>query len=88
MTLAAGKGFDKHARATRKGEFLSRLEALVPWAEFCALIEPHYPKAGNGRPPVGCERILLLKGRGCEKSHKDNNAADEARGSRWKTAYG
>ncbi len=60
MTLAAGKGFDKHARATRKGEFLSRLEALVPWAEFCALIEPHYPKAGNGRPPVGCERILRM----------------------------
>lgn len=60
MTLATGKGFDKHARATRKAEFLSRMEALVPWAEFCALIEPHYPKAGNGRPPVGCERMLRM----------------------------
>ena len=55
MTLSAGMGFDKHARATRKAEFLARMEALVPWAEFCALIEPHYPKAGNGRPPVGLE---------------------------------
>lgn len=60
MTLAAGRGFDKHARATRKAEFLARMEALVPWGEFCALIEPHYPKAGNGRPPVGLERMLRM----------------------------
>jgi len=33
---------------------------LVPWAEFCTLIEPHYPKAGNGRPPVGLERMLRM----------------------------
>ncbi len=32
----------------------------MPWAEFCALIEPHYPKAGNGRPPVGLERMLRM----------------------------
>jgi IS5 family transposase len=60
MTLAAGKGFEVHGRATRKAEFLARMEALVPWAQFCALIEPHYPKAGNGRPPVGLERMLRM----------------------------
>lgn len=60
MTLAAAKGFEVHGRATRKTEFLARMEALVPWAEFCALIEPHYPKAGNGRPPVGLERMLRM----------------------------
>ena len=60
MTLAAIKGFEKHNRATRKAEFLSRMESLMPWAEFCALIEPHYPKAGNGRPPVGLERMLRM----------------------------
>jgi IS5 family transposase len=52
MTLAATKVFEKHNRSTRKTEFLARMESLMPWAEFCALIEPHYPKAGNGRPPV------------------------------------
>ena len=36
------------------------MEGLMPWAEFCALIEPHYPKAGNGRPPVGLERMLRM----------------------------
>lgn len=60
MTLATAKGFEVHARATRKAEFLARMEALVPWGAFCALIEPHYPKAGNGRPPVGLERMLRM----------------------------
>jgi transposase, IS5 family len=60
MTLATVKGFEKHGRATRKAEFLARMEALVPWAQFCAVIEPHYPKAGNGRPPVGLERMLRM----------------------------
>ena len=60
MTLATAKGFEVHGRATRKAEFLARMEALVPWAEFCALIEPHYPKAGNGRPPVGVGRMLRM----------------------------
>ena len=60
LTLAASRGFEKHGRATRKAEFLARMEGLIPWAEFCALIEPHYPKAGNGRPPVGVERMLRM----------------------------
>ena len=60
MTFAGTKGFEVHGRATRKAEFLARMEALVPWAQFCALIEPHYSKAGNGRPPVGLERMLRM----------------------------
>lgn len=60
MTLATGTGFEKHSRATRKAEFLARMERLMPWREFCALIEPHYPKLGNGRPPVGLERMLRM----------------------------
>lgn len=60
MTLAAGLGFEKHMRPTRKAEFLSRMETLMPWPHFCALIEPYYPKAGKGRPPVGLERMLRM----------------------------
>ena len=60
MTLATGMGFEKHGRATRKAEFLARMETLVPWGEFCALIEPYYPKAGKGRPPIGLERMLRM----------------------------
>ena len=32
----------------------------MAWAELCSVIEPHYPKAGNGRPPVGLERMLRM----------------------------
>ena len=45
---------------TRKAEFLSRMDRLVPWAEFCLVIGPYYPKAGNGRPPIGLERMLRM----------------------------
>lgn len=60
MTLAAGMGFERYGRTTRKAEFLAQMDALMPWAELCALIEPHYPKAGNGRPPIGLERMLRM----------------------------
>lgn len=60
MTLAGAKGFEVHGKATRKAAFLARMQAWVPWAEFCALIEPHYPKAGKGRPPIGIERMLRM----------------------------
>lgn len=59
MTLAT-TGFEKHGRPTRKADFLAEMERLMPWAELCALIEPYYPKAGNGRPPVGLERMLRM----------------------------
>jgi IS5 family transposase len=60
QTFATVKGFEKHNRKTRKEEFLSRMEVLMPWAKFCAWIEPYYPKAGNGRPPIGLERMLRM----------------------------
>ena len=36
------------------------MERIVPWTALCEVIEPHYPKAGNGRPPVGLERMLRM----------------------------
>ena len=60
MTFAASKGFEVHGRATRKAEFLARMNALVPWAQMCAVIEPHFPKAGNGRAPIRLERMLRM----------------------------
>ena len=59
-TLALAAGFEKHGKATRRAEFLSAMNTVVPWAELCAEIEPFYPKAGNGRPPVGLERMLRI----------------------------
>src|SRR5664279_5032153 len=59
-TLAAQSGFERYRKKTRRAEFLEEMEQVVPWAELCALIEPVYPKAGQGRPPVGVERMLRI----------------------------
>src|SRR6516165_1635253 len=59
-TLAMMTGFEKYTRKTRRAMFLEDMEQVVPWRELSALIEPHYPKPGNGRPPVGVERMLRI----------------------------
>jgi IS5 family transposase len=59
MTLSAS-GFDRYAKTTRRAAFLAEMERVVPWSELCALIEPFYPKAGNGRAPIGLERMLRI----------------------------
>ncbi len=53
-------GFERYTKKTRRAAFLEEMEQVVPWAKLCALIEPHYPKPGNGRPPVGLERMLRI----------------------------
>ena len=59
MTLATGT-FEPYRKATRREVVLAEMDRVVPWAELCALIEPVYPKAGNGRPPIGLERMLRI----------------------------
>src|SRR6266446_9063876 len=59
-SLATMNGFERYTKKTRRQVFLEEMEQVVPWREVCALIEPHYPKAGNGRPPVGVERMLRI----------------------------
>jgi transposase, IS5 family len=59
-TLAMMTGFERYAKKTRRAVFLEEMEQVVPWGELCALIDPYYPKAGNGRPPVGVERMLRI----------------------------
>lgn len=59
-TLAMTNGFERYSKKTRRTLFLEEMEQVVPWSELCALIEPVYPKAGNGRPPVGVERMLRI----------------------------
>jgi len=53
-------GFERYTKKTKRTLFLEAMEQVVPWAELCGLIEAHYPKAGNGRPPVGLERMLRI----------------------------
>lgn len=44
----ADSEFSTKRRQTRKEIFLSRMEQILPWQNMTAVIEPFYPKAGNG----------------------------------------
>src|SRR6266571_1140946 len=59
LTLAM-VGFECYAKTTRRAAFLAEMIRVVPWRSLCARIEPVYPKTGNGRPPVGVERMLRI----------------------------
>ena len=59
LTLAT-VGFERYGKTTRRAVFLREMERVVPWSALCGLIEPFYPRPGNGRPPVGVERMLRL----------------------------
>jgi transposase, IS5 family len=59
LTLATAC-FEKHGKLTRRAAFLAAMERAVPWRELCAVVEPFYPKPGNGRRPVGLERMLRI----------------------------
>src|SRR5262245_65741315 len=45
-------------KVTRRDRFPSEMDAVIPWSRLRALIEPHYPTAGQGRPPIDAERML------------------------------
>jgi IS5 family transposase len=60
LTLAAQENFEQFRRKTRREVFLEQMDKIVPWRELEFLIEPHYPKAGNGRPPVGLSIVLRI----------------------------
>jgi IS5 family transposase len=60
QTLAAQTGFEKYGRKTKRERFLEQMEQVVPWAESQGLVEPHYPKGENGRPPVGLSIMLRM----------------------------
>lgn len=48
-------------KRTRRDRFLSDIEAVTPWGDLVAVIEPHYPKGeGRGRPPIGVLRMLRM----------------------------
>ena len=62
LAMAADQNaqYEQYRKPTRRDLFLATMEGIVPWEALCSVIEPHYPKAGNGRPPVGLQRMLRM----------------------------
>jgi IS5 family transposase len=60
QTLAMQSGFEKFGRKSKRELFLEEMDRIVPWSGLVELIQPHYPRGEQGRPPVGLERMLRL----------------------------
>ena len=56
----ASVAWSQKGKVTRRERFLAEMDAVIPWATLIGLIEPHYPKAGRGRQPLGLEKMLRI----------------------------
>ena len=56
----AGIAWSQKGKVTRRERFLAEMDAVMPWAQRLALIAPYYPKAGQGRQPLGLEKMLRI----------------------------
>jgi len=56
----ASLAWSTKGKVTRREQFLAEMDAVIPWVRLLALIAPHYPRAGNGRQPLGLEKMLRI----------------------------
>ena len=56
----SGLAWRNKGKMTRRERFLGEMDAIIPWERLVKLIEPHYPKAGRGRQPLGLEKMLRI----------------------------
>jgi len=60
QTTFASVAWDRKGKVTRRERFLSAMDAVIPWRRLLALIEPHYPRAGQGTQPKPMEQMLRI----------------------------
>jgi IS5 family transposase len=56
----ASMAWQAKGKVTRRERFLAEMDAVIPWPRLLRLIEPHYSKAGQGRQPLGLEKMLRI----------------------------
>ena len=56
----ASMAWNRKGKVTRRERFLAEMDAVIPWQRLIGRIEPHYPKAGAGRQPLGLEKMLRI----------------------------
>jgi IS5 family transposase len=56
----AGLAWSQKKKVTRRERFLAEMNAVIPWTDLGALIAPHYPTVGRGRPPMPLETMLRI----------------------------
>lgn len=60
QTTFAALAWDGKKKITRRERFLAEMDAVIPWDRVLKLIEPHYPKGENGRPPMPLNVMLRV----------------------------
>jgi IS5 family transposase len=60
QTTFASLAWSNKGKVTRRERFLAEMDAVIAWKRLLALIEPHYPKAGNGTQPMPLQRMLRI----------------------------
>ncbi len=56
----ASLDYQAKKKRTKREKFLAEMDGVIPWSRLEALIEPHYPKAGNGRRPYPVGTMLRI----------------------------
>ena len=57
QTTSAGAAYD-HKKVTTKPKKILAVDGQI--SPMLALIQPHYPKKGNGRPPINMQTMLRM----------------------------
>ena len=52
--------WENKGKQTKRERFLAEMDAIIPWKQLLKVIDRHYPKAGNGRPPLPLETMLRI----------------------------
>ena len=60
QTTFASMIYENKKKDTRREKFLREMNQAIPWDRLISLIEPYYPKAGNGRHPMPLEQMLRI----------------------------
>ena len=60
QTAFESLAWSRKGKVTRRERFLAEMDAVIPWGELIRLIQPHYPKSGNGTQPMPLERMLRI----------------------------
>ena len=52
--------YSKRRRITKREEFLSHMDRVLPWKAWVEIIRPYYPTGKRGRPPQEIEEMLRM----------------------------
>lgn len=52
--------YSNRRKKPKRDAFLEITEAIIPWDEWVALIEPYYFEEKRGRPPIGIDKMLRM----------------------------